>query len=262
MRRVLPVAVAALLLGAAPAAALGWKPDVEAARAYADARAGTVAFAVRTPRGQWGRLRDHAFQSASVVKAMLLVAYLRRPEVRSRALRPDERDLLTPMVRWSSNADASRVRDLVGYGALDRLARLVGMTRFAEDPWWGRSLITARDQARLFLRIDRLVPRRHRAYAMGLLRRIVPRQRWGFARAVPRGWTLYFKGGWGSGRGLVDHQVALLERGGRRVAVAVLTRGNPDHAYASATLEGVFRRLVRGLSGGFRARWLGPPGTG
>ena len=39
---------------------------------------------------------------------MLLVAYLRQPSVRARALRPDDRNLLTPMVRWSSNKDASR----------------------------------------------------------------------------------------------------------------------------------------------------------
>jgi hypothetical protein len=75
----------------------------------------------------------------------------------------------------------------------------------------------------------------------------VPRQRWGVARAAPRGWRLYFKGGWGSGRGLVDHQAALLVRGRQRVAVAVLTHGNPDHAYATETLRGVFRRLLRPL---------------
>ena len=82
---------------------------------------------------------------------------------------------------------------------------------------------------------------------MGLLNRIVPRQRWGVARAAPQGWGLFFKGGWGSGRGLVDHQVALLTRGKQRVAVAVLTHGSPNHTYATRTLEGVFRRLLRGL---------------
>ena len=91
------------------------------------------------------------------------------------------------------------------------------------------------------------MPARHRAYGMGLLARVVPRQRWGVGRAAPRGWDLYFKGGWGSGRGLVDHQVALLTRGEERVSIAVLTLVNPDHAYAKATLEGTFRRLVRGL---------------
>ena len=64
----------------------------------------------------------------------------------------------------------------------------------------------------------------------------------------PDGWRLYFKGGWGSGTGLVDHQVALLREGDDRVAVAVLTTGNPDHVYGQQTLRGVFARLLRGLA--------------
>jgi glyoxylase-like metal-dependent hydrolase (beta-lactamase superfamily II) len=68
------------------------------------------------------------------------------------------------------------------------------------------------------------------------------------ARVRPDGWRLYFNRGWGSGTGLVDHQVALLRAGGDRVAVAVLTTGNPDHAYGRQTLRGVFARLLRGLA--------------
>jgi len=75
----------------------------------------------------------------------------------------------------------------------------------------------------------------------------VPPQRWGIARARPRGWALYFKGGWGSGSGAVDHQVALLRRGGRRLSLAIMTTGSPSHAYATETLRGVAARLLRGL---------------
>jgi hypothetical protein len=83
---------------------------------------------------------------------------------------------------------------------------------------------------------------------MHLLRTITPSQRWGMGRVIPHGWRLYFKGGWGSGTDLVDHQVALLRAGGHRVAVAVLTTDNPDHAYGQQTLRGVFARLLRGLA--------------
>jgi hypothetical protein len=64
---------------------------------------------------------------------------------------------------------------------------------------------------------------------------------------VPAGWTLYFKGGWGSGSGAVDHQVGLLARGDDRVSVAVLTVNSPSHAYGKATLRGVSKRLLAGL---------------
>ena len=75
----------------------------------------------------------------------------------------------------------------------------------------------------------------------------MPSQRWGIGRLELPDWRVYFKGGWGSGTGAVDHQVALLRRGDERIAVAVLTADNGTHAAGKATLEGVFRRLLRGL---------------
>jgi hypothetical protein len=123
------------------------------------------------------------------------------------------------------------------------------MRRFRLDRIvWGGSRIDASDQTRFFLHYDAHVVARHRATAMRLLASIVPEQRWGIGRVRPDGWRLYFKGGWGSGTGLVDHQVALLVRGADRVSAAVLTTGSPDHAYAKQTLRGVFARLLRGLA--------------
>ena len=67
-------------------------------------------------------------------------------------------------------------------------------------------------------------------------------------RAVrPPGWRLYFKGGWGSGTGWVDHQVALRTRGDERVSVAILTYLYERHQYGKETLRGIAERLLRGL---------------
>jgi hypothetical protein len=247
-----PLLVAAVLLALVPAGADAWEPDVRAARSWAAARQGIVSFAVRTDRHLWGADVDRAYPSASVVKAMLLVAYLREPDVRGRALRGGERALLAPMIRVSSNDAATEIRNRVGNDALVAVAHAAGMSAFQPDVVWGSCRITARDQTRFFLHIDALVPPRHRAYAMDLLRTITPAQRWGLARARPGGWTLYFKGGWGSGSGAVDHHVGLLERHGHRVAIAVLTVGSPSHGYGKATEEGVARRLLRGLAGELR----------
>jgi beta-lactamase class A len=252
LRREVPVVVVLAAAALAPAARAGeasWTPDVAAARAWAANRSGTVAFAVRTPERLVGGNLDRRFPSASVVKAMLLVAYLRQRSVRDRPLTAADRALLAPMIRVSDNNAATRVRDIVGTGALARLAHVVGMTRFSASPVWGLSQITARDQTRFFLHVDRHMPARHRAYGIRLLRTIVPSQRWGLARTVPRGWTIAFKGGWGAGTGAVDHQIGLLRQGGERIAVAVLTVGNPNHAYGEATEEGVARRLLRDLGG-------------
>ena len=195
-----------------------------------------------------------AVPSASVLKAMLLVAYLRRPDVRGRPLHGDERALLGPMIRRSDNAAASRVCNIVGTGGLARLARRAHMRRFHATRPWGLSSIDVADQTRFFLHIDRYVPGRHRRYALRLLGSIVPSQRWGIARVRPRGWALYFKGGWGSGTGWADHQVALLRRGRRRIAVAILITSSPSHEYGNETLRGVSARLLRGLGPGSRLR--------
>ena len=239
------------LLLAAPAAArppAGWRPHMAIARAWAAQRQGDVSFAVRTERRGWSWRGAATYRSASLVKAMLLVAYLRRGDVRGRALRPSERALLGPMIRVSDNRAADAVHARVGLAALSRLARRVGMRHFLPHPVWGGSTIAAADQARLFLRIDRLVPARHRRYALGLLRGVVPAQRWGIAQAVPAGWRIAFKGGWGRGvTRQVDHQAGLLTRGRMRVAIAVLSADNPSDAYGAATLRGVAARVLRGL---------------
>ncbi len=224
-----------------------WRPDMAATTAYARARDGDIAFAVRTARRFEAYRPDHQEWSASVVKAMLLVAYLDRPSVRGRPLSADEQAVLGPMIRASDNDDAQEIFDTVGQGSLSSLARRVGMTHFATNPVWGETEITPRDQTRFFLTIDRFVAARHRSYAMRLLRSVIPAQRWGIGTLAPPGWRLYFKGGWGYATGLEDHQVALLVRGCARVSIAVLTMHDGSHAYGKATLKGIFARLLRGF---------------
>jgi hypothetical protein len=225
------VAFAGVAAPAAAAALRPWHPHVREAARYAAARAGGVSFGVRTNGGLRGVGVERVVPSASVVKARLLVAYLRQPDVRHRRLRRADRALLGPMIRRSDNAAASQVCNIVGC---------------ATRPW-GLTPIDVAGQTRFFLHIDRRIPRRHRRYAMRLLGSIVPSQRWGIARVRPRGWALYFKGGWGSGTGWVDHQVALLRRGRRRLAVAILITSSPGHAYGNETLRGVAARLLHGL---------------
>jgi beta-lactamase class A len=240
-----PAPAAASPASAAAAPPASWQPDVAAARAYLRGRPGVAAFAVRTEARFYGFRADRVFPSASVLKAMLLAAYLRH--ARDRPLRADERALLSPMIRRSDSVAATRIRDRLGDAALVRLSHASRMTRFRPAAIWGDSQITARDQTRFFLHLDALLPPRHRAYGMDLLRTIVPSQRWGIGRLRLRGWKVYFKGGWGSGTGRVDHQVALLVRDDVRLSVAVLTADDGTHAAGKRTLEGVFRRLLRNL---------------
>jgi Beta-lactamase enzyme family len=258
-QRLIGLALATLAL-AAPAASSAascapgaWRPEMRAAVSYARRRQGDIAFAVRFAGGFYGFRPDHSEWSASVVKAMLLVAYLDRPAVASRPLSGRERAVLAAMITRSDNDAADAIDSVVGARGLRGIARRAGMSAFAPaEPIWGESQITARDQTRFFLRVDSLVAARHRAFAMDLLASVVPSQRWGVGEVAPRGWKLYFKGGWGAGTGLVDNQVALLTRGCARVSVAVLTMHDGSHAYGKQTLRGLFARLLGGLPAGVR----------
>jgi hypothetical protein len=220
---------------------------MKAATRFARGRAGSVSFALVDEFGRiHGFNRGRRYSSASLVKAMLMTAYLRRGDVKHRRLHASERALLGPMIRVSDNDAASAIMDQVGTGGLARLARRAGMRRFIPHEVWGGCQVTARDQARFFARIRKLVPRRHRGYALGLLRGIVPPQRWGVPRGAPRGWRPYFKGGWYPGDGgWRVHQGALLRHGRRQLSLAVLTEGSGDLGYGAATISGITQRLLR-----------------
>ncbi len=222
-----------------------WRPDMRDAIKYTRTRVGDIAFAVRSDGRFYGYRPDHVEWSASVVKAMLMVAYVDEPSVAARPLNSYDNSLLRPMITVSDNNAAMEVWNIVGNGALQALADRVGMTHFATAAIWGETQITARDQTRFFLHIDSYIAPRHRRYAMHMLASIVPSERWGIGEVAPKGWTLYFKGGWGYGTGLLDHQVVLLKRGCARVAIAVVTMYDGSHAYGKQTLRAIFSRLLR-----------------
>jgi beta-lactamase class A len=257
IRLVLAFAACALIvptLAAPGAGATGgsetysWQQRIHDAAHFLSSRTGSASFAVTDERGRTrGFRRSVQYSSASLVKAMLLVAYLDQRQVRHRRLRAGERRLLGPMIRLSDNDAASAVYERVGPGGLVRVARKAGMRNFVPNPIWGGCQVTAADQSRLFFRIRRLIPERHRAYAMSLLRRIVSYERWGIPHGRPPGWRVYFKGGWfKDDDGWRVHQAARLEEGNRHISVAVLTRGNPSLGYGAATIAGVTARLLRG----------------
>jgi hypothetical protein len=266
--RATPLLIAALtalallpaVAGGAPATGSGdpaigqrwtpWQPHISEAAAWASGRQGHIAFAVATRGRLWGWHATRTYPSASLLKPILLVTYLNRSDVRDRNLRHDEKAMLSPMIERSDNNAAGRCLNIVGLSALRETGRRAHMRRFSPRTGvWGLSRIDALDQARFFLHIRGLIPSRHRSYAMHLLASITPSQRWGVGQVGPAGWQMYFKGGWGSGTGWVDHQTVLLVKGGLSVAVSILTHLDGSHAYGKATLRGLAERLFRGLPG-------------
>jgi hypothetical protein len=249
----LSLACLTALLASAPAKAtrpVPWRPHIATARSYAKRRAGEVAFAVIDQRGHFAGYRvASTAPAASVFKVMLLAAFLRLRA--DRALSPHDRALLAPMIRRSDSVAATVVRNIVGRGRIERLARVAGMRDFQYRSVWGLSRTSPRDQVRFMAHLMSYIPRGHRAYARYLLSHVVRSQRWGIGRVLPRGWKLFLKGGWGSGSGRVDHQVALLKRGRHRIALALFTQFDPSHSYGKRTLRGLAARLLGGLAPAF-----------
>lgn len=230
-------------------AAHPWVARIRAARSYAKQRRGIVGFAVTNERGKvlGGHQLNRTFLSASVVKAFVMTCYLRRGDVRDRALTGRERGLLGPMIRRSDDSATNQLWGSIEPGCLTWIAERERMRGFTTGSIWGRTTITPAGTARFFYEIDRLVPKRHRAYARTLLRTVVPAQRWGLAKQVPSGFTIFFKGGFvGPPGGRVENQGALYGSGTRRFALAVLTNNNPSHAYGIATQRTIARLLLRG----------------
>jgi hypothetical protein len=219
---------------------------VAAAQRWISRRQGRVAFAVADGRGRIKGVDAYRpFASASLVKAMLLVAYLDGLERAGEQLRPEARSRLDAMVRSSDNDAANTIFRDVGPTGLSELAARARMEAFAAGPAWGASRVTAADQARFFRSLDRLLPPRYRELAWTLLARIAPEQSWGIPAVARPHWRVFFKGGWRpEPSGNVVHQAALLENGSEKLSLAVLSDANPSHEYGIETIRGVAQVLL------------------
>jgi D-alanyl-D-alanine dipeptidase len=221
--------------------------SIRSVRAFVRRRA-TSSFALIDSRGRLhGYQARRRYASGSIVKLMLLVAYLRRLE--GRMPPPADQQLLHTMIVLSGNKVASIIQGKVGTAALWEVARDAGMRDFSVSGSWGSSLISAADQARFFRRFDSMIPAGSRDYARELMSSIDRRQRWGFPRpALDLGFEAFFKIGWrGTAAGRLVHAVGMFERGGERVSLAVLTDGNPSHDYGTDTIRGAAERAFRGV---------------
>ncbi len=229
------------------------KKSVRAVKTFVSRRA-TSSFALIDSRG---RLHGHAahrrYASGSIVKVMLLVAYLRRLE--GRMPPPRDQELLHTMIVLSGNKVASIIQGKVGTAALWKVARDARMRDFSVSGSWGSALISAADQARFFRRFDRMIPAGTRDYARELMSSIDRRQRWGFPRpALDLGFEAFFKIGWrATVAGRLVHAVGMFERDGERVSLAVLTDGNASHDFGTDTIRGAAERAFRGVPPGARS---------
>jgi beta-lactamase class A len=226
--------------------------ELRRAIAFAAARPGKVAFAVLDDGGRLrGFHQDELFSSASASKVLLLAAELRRLRASGEPLDEGTRELLTAMITYSDDRAADAIYARVGDPGLQAVAAAAGMRELVVDPgFWGGTQISAADMARFYARLERNLVGPHARFALDLLDRIVPEQRWGIPAAAGPRWRVWFKGGWRPAgeqgtSGPVTNQAGLLRnRDGERLALAVLTDEPPSSYGGYPTIEGITSRLL------------------
>jgi hypothetical protein len=218
------------------------------AASYLNGRGGRTAFAVVDSEGRLSGLRIHSqFTTASVVKAMLLTAYLRRLDgLGQHTVDANSNSLLYPMIHISDNNAATQCWSIVGDAGLYAVAAAAHMTEFSVSGNWINAVISPADQARFFFEMDSLIPPEFVGYARFLLSTIDPSQSWGIpVIARPLGYQTYFKdGSEPTALGQLVHQVDRLEGHGRTFSIAVMTDGDPTMQYGIDTIQGVASALL------------------
>ena len=218
-----------------------------AAEEIARDRGGLVSFAAIGPgRRELGFGEERRYVSASTVKAMLLVAELRRLEAADLPLDESTQGLLEAMITFSDNAAADVIYGRVGDEGLYEVAKLAGMRRFDVYGYWANAQITAADMAGFAGRLNRLLDLGGGEEGSRLLASVIPEQSWGIPEAAPAGATVRFKGGWRPTElGDLVHQVARVDSGKRSYSLAILTDGQPSMDHGEETIRLIARELLR-----------------
>jgi hypothetical protein len=230
-----------VVAGSAPARSSAVAPaypargDVRRAIRLANRDNGILSFAVIDSRGRLDGFEGHRrFVSASIVKAMLLAAELRRLGNEGLEMDPLTAEVLELMITISDNAAADEIYYRVGDDGLYDVAKKSGMKDFDVSGYWANAQISAVDMARFMRRLGTNMTGPDAGWARKLLASIAPEQRWGVPESIGPAWKVHFKGGWrATGLGEMVHQVALLRHpNGTVSSVAILSDGQPSQGDA------------------------------
>ncbi|WP_067462105.1 hypothetical protein [Actinomadura macra] len=177
------------------------RAPVPRVRVPAGVRAAYVVFDRKRGRVVLQRGARWTFRSASVVKVLLALDYLREHEVSA-----GDRALLESMLRSSDDKAATEFWRRGGRAAvIGRMVSRLGLTETAPPPrhkpgFWGYTALSAEDVVRTYRYLLERAPKEHREFVVGQLRKSTPcgkdgfDQTFGIPRALERPWAV--KQGW------------------------------------------------------------------
>ncbi|MWK35340.1 hypothetical protein GEV43_15750 [Actinomadura sp. J1-007] len=205
------------------------------------------------------------YDSASVVKATILGALLRKVTDQHRAMTRSEKSLANKMITRSDNNAASALWRSVGRTRMKRFLKRAGMTHttLGSGGYWGLTQITAHDEMQLLRHLtarNALLPDKARAYALKLMNSVIRSQRWGTPSGRPAGTKWHVKNGWlpRHNKYWRVHSIGSFDGHGRDYMIVVLTRDTPSMAYGVGTIERVAKVVHRDLNPGLRSMTTEP----
>jgi hypothetical protein len=245
-----------------------------AVTSYVDSRPGvtSVAFLDLRSGRDWAYRGRRLGVTGSIVKVATVMQLLR---VHGYPLDPAQQDLATQAITVSDNdAETELCRQAGDAPSLQRLYDRLGMQDTVAAPCttngvqsWGHTTTTARDQLLLLhalARHSRVIGDRGRHYVLGLMRHVVPSQRWGVPHGIPDGVAVAVKNGWrsvpdGSGWWQLN-SIGFVQGLGRGYLLAVLNQ-SPESGdltpfdVGTTTDDGVGVRVWRNAPRHYRYRF-------
>lgn len=251
-----PAAAAAVICTSSshPALAAALARDIQAARR---GRSSTVALWVDAPGARLGCSLNGSqrFDSASVVKVIILGALLRKALDQHRYLTSTEVAEARAMITSSDNNAASALWAELGHGYLQHFLNLAKMAQTSLGPggYWGLTQVTAHDQTlllQLLLSGNTVLDGPSRAYALRLMAQVISSQRWGVPAGAPTSVTVHVKNGWlpRATHGWRIHSMGGFTWSKGWYSIVVLTQDNPTMAYGVTTIEAIARVIHHDLN--------------
>jgi len=194
------------------------------------------------------------FDSASIVKAIILAALLRWHQETGAPLSSWEMAEATLMITQSDNDAATDLWNEVGMSRLQDFLDLAKMdqTRLGQGGFWGLTQVTAHDELRLLELLtvpNSVLTPASRAYQLGLMAQVIPSQRWGTPAGAPSDVTVHVKNGWlPDGSGWHVNSIGAFTAKERSYLIAALTDDNDTEQEGIDTIEAVARVVHLDLS--------------
>jgi hypothetical protein len=193
------------------------------------------------------------FDSASVVKTIILAALLRWHQETGKPLSATEKYEATLMITQSDNDAATYLWNEVG---MDRLQDFLNLAKMSETELdsgaWGLTQITAHDEMlllRLLTAPNSVLTSASRSYELGLMAKVISSQRWGTPAGAPSYVTVHVKNGWlPDDTGWHINSTGAFTGHGRNYMMVVLTDDNPAEDYGINTIQAVARLVHRDIN--------------